>query len=1045
MSSKQQDEANWCSDTEEKLFEPEFMQVSPKAGTSTRISRPMISKTVPTAKSSKLLAMKKIRFDAQETDSFSDFESNNGTNDTNARHKLLEVTKDLSRNNNKRLMNQLKTAIPSPAIASKIMHKEIFVPNYKRRNSSEKTQVKSMTEVIPNENKITSAEISRKRSIATKNGILSGKKDFQIQTKINQDGKLSSFKERTGASSSTFGNLDDNTQQTSMTGFAVDNSSKPFVFPKQQDEMKRHKKTLSLSLNKPKKTRYFENSKTQESEDLNQKQSTERFPPNPNAVNSRHRKQDPTDEVKSKGNIKQIDGHWRQRFAKDFERLSGQKLKQNLNIPTTSNRSSQFLTQAVKNDGNSLFRSISFILFGKEGYFQTVRDVITGFMFANKLLMNHLCSENGFSGVFEDFVRETKATDTGRQTIRGFLELNVIAYYFKTPVYLFTRPITEMPTEFLHTNISNLDSAFILFKENGYFCPVLQFDGRMFNHVDIGDKTLIEFSNNSRIFKVPLIVSQSFSTELTNKAIVKGHKLETKLRDTSMDMIISFFKGDYKSIDADVELFNFSCDETCPTLTEIIISRFNEMEDLMLMSKFLHMITGNGMRYKEELLTIFSNKCFNACIEKLCKLEITDKRVRDTVENVLMFMRGYVASTKQVDIRLDDGTFAFRDIIPFTAICVDPHAEKMFYFTGPKPNVQRWIEIKLNPSLMGFLGRMTRSGQMFFNGISAMFWMKERNNSYRLYVLDNVFDFTEKLCCYEVPKTPYRIENLQFVKSDKNKLYLFDQHTHQLFDLEKQQWVEIEEVFFPHMVKNEDYQLINVIEKNSNDNSKLRILFSREQGSSLANFASITPDNSQIPLIPFQYSFQKVDEWKVKRRLQDDNISLDPQKSFEERQQLMYKQVEPFVQYVVPSMEQKDCIYALIETDVLNKSIQDSEFRNLSETFVTSYTTPNEMVFVAQGMGYNVTTFLKIVKVNDQKSIYKLIELWYPVAQRECASHGVSPRDLLADAYHKANRNDLFENITKFNTERRKFIQTNTPLFDAIRGQMKMELEEIKK
>jgi hypothetical protein len=69
--------------------------------------------------------------------------------------------------------------------------------------------------------------------------------------------------------------------------------------------------------------------------------------------------------------------------------------------------------------------------------------------------------------------------------------------------------------------------------------------------------------------------------------------------------------------------------------------------------------------------------------------------------------------------------------------------------------------------------------------------------------------------------------------------------------------------------------------------------------------------------------------------MEDDKISLDPKKVFEDMQQLMYHQVEPFVQYVVPNTESKDCIYTLIETNELNKAIKD-EFRNWSKVFVAS-------------------------------------------------------------------------------------------------------------
>jgi hypothetical protein len=443
-------------------------------------------------------------------------------------------------------------------------------------------------------------------------------------------------------------------------------------------------------------------------------------------------------------------------------------------------------------------------------------------------------------------------------------------------------------------------------------------------------ENMVEITNNSVSFKLSLNTLQSLSTTLTKKAIAKGHKLETKLRDSSMHMIKSFLTGDYDNVDADSELFNFSCEEECPTLTEVIISRFKKTNDLVLMSSFLHKIAGQAKRYKDELSEVFSNICYNASIGDLVRLVITENFVRDIVENVLSFKRGYVTSTREIDVKLDDGTLAFKDVIPFTAICIDPIEKKMFYYTGPKPNVQRWIEVKMNPRLMEHLGCMTSSGQIQFVGMSVFFWIKDRKR-YRLYSLDNVFDFTEELYSYDIPTSPYRIDDLQFVKSKKNKLFLLDHRTQQMYDLLTDQWMQIEEMIFPHMVRDEDYQLVNVTEKNPNHEGekKHQILFRRETNSSLVSFASITPNYLQVPLVPFQYFIQKVDEWKVKRRLQDDKISLDPKKTFEETQQLMYHQVEPFVQYVVPGMESKDCIYTLIETNELNKAIKN-ESRKVS-------------------------------------------------------------------------------------------------------------------
>lgn len=1046
MSKSELEKNRWSDDSsdDEWLFAPSFLSISPRKDEPLRITRPLASVQTKPSVSSKLDSMKRYR-DHIDAENVEEQETNHNPRTSLLTSKTASPSQETLRIDDA-TKAQMKSKFSS-LLARKRMYISENITDESNSNSSvdldrspvrknlhiekkpsktlkraasnsKQTKASNTTENIVPEKKSRQENLKQTLKLGKRPKILD---DLELSESSEEDFVPAKMKKQSKSDSSDLSRIE-NSVSKKRRPLSLKRRISP-VRNNQDKNPENEKRVLVEKQNLP-------------HEQKNSKTSLKEAPSKPKRKPSKNSKQ-PCERKE----IRRLDEHWRKQLAKKIARGVNKFVLKDILLPQTSDTSQEFQTTFVINDGNSLYRSVSFMLFGNETFFRMVKEMIVEFMYRNKQLMNTLCQKQGYSMSFDNYMRETKADESFRQTIGGFFELEVIANFFKTPVYLFTWPITEEPTQFLPAERENYDCDIVLFREHGYFKPVLQFDGRQFKHVDVSrNQDQAVLANGSVNINISLDTLQSLSTTLADEVIRKGRRIETRLGDTQMNMLRSFLMGQYADVGFDAVLFNFCCEKECPILREMIIRRFKESQSLKEKCSFLHGIRNQAKRYKDELVDVFYDNCFNATTNELLELKVTEEFVREVVDEVLETRRKYVLVTKRVDIRLEDGTFAFADIMPLTSICIDFQKRKLFYYTGPKPTSQKWIELKVNRKFADKLGLITTTEQIQFLGSSVFFWVKEKN-ALVLYSLSNIFDFRENLNSEVIPVDINDAGQPSFALTEKGRLFLVVGN--RLFDLLNQEWLEIDDTIYARGSTNQNFSLQTVTVRESEESIDRKYTFIENEWdcNSNAAFASIFPGQPKIPKVTFQHTIEPVREWGVTRRLKHDNITLDPAKAFEESQQLLYQTVEPSVQYVVPRMDTKNCIYTLIKTNVINRAIRD-EFSSLAEFFIEQYD-PDLAIKLVPNMGIPLNYYIGLLSKTD--FVFQTLKTWFPIAAKLGKSFGLGPRDLLAEAYKRAGRTDIMDKLLLHRIDRKTFLQSNQDALEEIRKQIDKEIYPMSK
>ena len=632
--------------------------------------------------------------------------------------------------------------------------------------------------------------------------------------------------------------------------------------------------------------------------------SDDDFMPTPNKISRRRE-------------IKMIDVELRTELAKRLSKMIGMKFDGSLKPLHKDDNSSTFITRLIVNDGNSLYRSISYLIFEKEDFYHRyIREAVMKNMLSNKNIYDKACCMYTSYETVESYIRETKADSFGRQT-RGFIELQAIANTFNTPVYLFTQPVTEIPTEFKPVK-SLSEKAFVLYLDRGYYRPVLKFDGQNFKH-----KKVLGFSaesiqlNNGNLAK-------SFNIDALNS--VSSHLCETALRqmpyrvnlsDEAFQMFENFVSYQDDKIALNASLFNFASNKKCFSLIETIIGLFKQCTDLKSMTTFLDNLKGPAKQYFNELISHFHDVCLDHTVDDVMTLHPSNFTVSGIVKNVVDLKTRYVISTRDVSVKFEDGEFAFKDLFPHTVLCINPATKTMQYFTGPKPNNQQWVNLYMNRRLMDILDKITNRNHLLFVNNAVFVYISGINNQPQIAFIRNVFEYQQNLDYYDIAKPLKEIQSPQLVRTERNVILLVDKLSNQVYDLSKKCWMKIQSIVVAR--ETEDYQLCSIT---LIDDSKQTVFLRKPRGKSLFGFSQLF-NMKHIPQTPFQYTPSKdVDELVVIRRLAEDKIFLGDNTIFQDENKLMYRESEPLVHYMIPKPTHSNCVYALFDTQLLNIMIQ---------------------------------------------------------------------------------------------------------------------------
>jgi hypothetical protein len=618
--------------------------------------------------------------------------------------------------------------------------------------------------------------------------------------------------------------------------------------------------------------------------------------------------------------IKIIDVQWRTELAKRLSKMMDMKFDGVLRPLPKDENSSTFHTRIIVNDGNSLYRSISYLLFEKEDFYHRfIREAIIKTMLSNKDIYDKECCMYTNYETVESYIRETKANTYGRQP-RGFLELQALANTFNTPVYLFTQPVTEMPTKFTPTKCFT-DSAFVLFLDRGYFRPVLKFDGQNFKHKKVlgfgAESVQLNNGNIAKSFGINSL--NSISSRLCETAI-RHMPHRVNLSDEGFQMLEDYINYRTDSIALNASLFNFACENGCYSLTEDLIALFKQCSDLKHMTAFLDEVKGQAKQYFSELLCHFHDVCLDHRVDDVMTLHPNSISVSGILKSVVDLKTRYMMSTKDVSVTFEDGEFAFKDVFPYTVLCINPIAKTMQYFTGPKPNSQQWVDIYMNRRLMDILDKITNRNHILFVNNAVFVYIAGINNQPQIAYIQNVFEYQQNLDYFDITSPKKEIQSPQLVRTERNGILLVDKLTNQVFDLNNKSWNIIQSIV--GIRETDDYQLCSIT---FTDDSKQTVFLRKPRGKSLFGYAPLF-NIQHIPQIPFQYTLSKdVDELVVARRLAEDKIFLGDSTIFQDENKLMYRESEPLVNYIIPKPTHSNCVFALFRTQLINKMIHDHQ------------------------------------------------------------------------------------------------------------------------
>lgn len=585
----------------------------------------------------------------------------------------------------------------------------------------------------------------------------------------------------------------------------------------------------------------------------------------------------------------------------------------------TDMESNLFYPVPMKRDGNTLYRSISYLLFEHQNYHMRIRDVTFKAMLRFKDILDKDCfsTTQTYSDV-TSYINETHSNEYDR-TSNGFLEMKALALYFGVPIYLFTYPVSSPPNVFEPRTNKNA-RGFVLFKDGGYIRPVTKFDGVNFKHKCIlNENNTTVHSEDGFSFTCTIDELDTFSAELCREVVTQEH-FQCKLDENSFNKLSMFVTEkayDLEICDIDVYLFNFACKYNAYWLTEMMISKVKECKDCDILLKFLEELSEDTARFRNELFRHFINVCHMQPDQKLLNLKSYDIKLGEIIENVIESKTKYVLVTEDLTVKLkgeseQEDRFAFKDIFPLSVISFCKKSKSFKYFTGPKPDKSRWIPLELNNRLKD---ELSCAEQMLFVGKTIFFYSGLRDGNHQIAYLMNVFDYTQFIHYKALSKPSKSLKKPTIVLDQKQHCYLVDVDTSQVYSVRENRWLKVQSMVTTLRTTSLEHVAISL--QTENGDEKIFVVLSHNNTPQASHLYQTTANGR----LKFQYDINRtVRDFKVTKRLAENQLYFDATNQWRESQIIQYAE-DLEAHYIVPSAGQL-CLYALTQTSTLNKNLQ---------------------------------------------------------------------------------------------------------------------------
>ena len=588
--------------------------------------------------------------------------------------------------------------------------------------------------------------------------------------------------------------------------------------------------------------------------------------------------------------------------------------------PLDKNDKSRFFKlKFVKNDCYSLYRSISYLIFGNERYHSIIKDVVTKTMLDSKNndVLDKFCNEHTEYHTVDCFIRETKMNETTNMS-NSFVVLKALAIALGVPVHLFIDPVHVSPMLFSPRTKAIKDSQIILYRDLGYFAPVLEFDGERFHHdMYCSNEDLITLTNGNHSITISVSKLNIVSTDLCQAAVRQGNQLKIRISSQALENIDSFSGYQHNVISLDPDLVNLCGRFDCPGLLENQIDKLRKSSDLQAQVTFLDGFDKDGMGFFDRFKYHFEDACHQSSLEELKGLCPKNENVRDIVSRVLDKRSNYLLTTERVNVMSDDNELLFTDVYPYTVLCLNISDKTIKYFSGPKPNQERWIDFKVNRRFQKILDSTKNSDHILFDGVTLYVYICEETSGCQIGCIENVFDHKGQLNFYNLPPHRKKLKSIKITKSDKDEVLLVDTVSKQVLDLKKRKWWKSPSIITIHEVKNYTTYVMTEAESDK----KHHVILRDSTSKTLYAFANLINRNVFFPckIVCMVLISNAISEFRVRTRLADQNITLNPEKRWEESNMLLYGEKSVILDYIIPQNESPNCIYTLMSTECINK------------------------------------------------------------------------------------------------------------------------------
>ena len=704
----------------------------------------------------------------------------------------------------------------------------------------------------------------------------------------------------------------------------------------------------------------------------------------------------------------------RSELIKIFKDDTGLVLEEDVVIPImTASSSSNFIIKELTNEGNSLYSAVCYLLFKNTEFHSHLRDAIMNFMRRNATALNtsEYVRSSGYETV-EHYMKETQCDELGRLPNGGLIELASIAMYFNIPVYLFTEQAHKAPRIFSPADKrQNQQCALVLYQEFDAFSPVLEFECTSFQHImERNEKLLqlLDYDQNEGI-DVTCHRLNMLSAKLLNEAI-NHQPCRLNLRKDSFNLFVdAAIIGRLSEMEPDVHLLNFACDWNCFYLIEQQLLLFSKCKEISSLVQFVSGLRKESEKYAELLKNHIVDVCYQTSADKLSKVvnKNTDKEIRTTVEDVAKTKSKYILATKDITVALSDGTFAFKDELPFTLLVFKKPtsglADTLQYYTGPKAKKAKWLDLLLNKRIPNLETNVSANHILFSQGSLYLYFKEKRT----LGFMKNVFQYEQPFQYIDLPKPKRKLSaSARLVTSYSNSNYLLDVSTKQVYSIADNEWRSLME--FETVIQTEDCQ---VCQFTTVVGDRETVIIAEKRAinhTSLFGFQTILDQ----PVI-FQYTLSEdVDKFTVEKRLAEQYISLDTGGEVQEQSVASYT----IVHYKFPLCRKSKCVYALIQTEPLNEMIREQQsscdLKSIKEVILMKDHS-NLFHRMCKNIGYPdklKQKYTELLATDANTCMAKILEEWYEPAKYVCTltNYPMKPEDLWAIAYRELKEIELY-------------------------------------